>query len=111
MTAMGLGVIPHGSPSTPGQGYAPRSFRALAQLCREGCIPVPTTGLDSGMGHVPLQKSNKEVGFGVLPLGNELERSWLVRVEGSWSLGQWAQGVLEGILLYSHTVSCSPWEP
>lgn len=63
------------------------------------------------MGHVPPQKSNKEIGFGVLPLGNELEHSQRVRVGGPGPWGRWAQGVPEGILLYSRTVSCSPWEP
>lgn len=73
-------MIPRNSPSVLGQDCAPRSFGALAWLYREGHVPVPATSLDSGMGHIPSQKSNKDVGLGVLPLGNELECSWLVGV-------------------------------
>lgn len=80
VTATGPGMIPRSSPSVLGQECAPCSFGALAWLYREDHVPVPATSLDSGMGHIPSQKSNKDVGFGVLPLGNELECSWLVGV-------------------------------
>lgn len=39
------------------------------------------------MGHIPPQKSNKEIGFGVLPLGNKPEHSQLVRVGSTWPPG------------------------
>lgn len=53
---------------------------------------MPATGLDSRMEHIPPQKSNKEVGFRVLPLGSKPECSQLVGGGGGRDLAPRAGG-------------------